>query len=227
MFVATGCAEIELRSEAIKQLTDAHRRTAENVAIFQLGVETAMRFAVDVGALSEQEAEGHVKKSWETLLDIAREQSVLLQSQNSVDRFLALVSSAISSGRAHVASLDGDDKPERAAAMGWTIVGRTAALENIWRAQGRRIGWVKDDQIYLDPEASYAEVQALASAQHASLGVTKDTLWKRLVEAGKIVARDPGRNTKRVSTPSGRVPALWLHLADVIDVGDDVNEVPF
>jgi hypothetical protein len=196
--------QIELRSNAIKELKTAHGRTSENVAVFQLGIETALRFAVSVGALSEDEAERHVKKSWATMIDLAREQGMLLQSQNPAERFLNLVGSAISSGRAHIASTGYGGQPPDPEAMGWQVVARTEDAQEVWRGLGRCIGWVKDEMIYLDPEAAYAEVQALASAQHATLAVTKDTLWKRLFEAGKIAARDEGKNTTRLWTAQGR-----------------------
>ena len=92
--------------------------------------------------------------------------------------------------------------------------------------QGRCIGWVKDELLYLEPETAYAEAQSLASAQHAALAVTKDTLWKRLAEAGKIAARDEGKNTKRVWTAQGRKPTICLRLAEVVDT-EPGPDVPF
>ena len=217
---AFGPRQIELRGNAIKELKTAHGRTAENVAVFQIGVETALRFAVDVGALSEQEAEEHVKKSWDVLIALAKEQALLLQSQNPAERFLNLIGAAISSGRAHVASSTHDQAPEKPEAMGWQVVALGSGGEPIWRGQGRRIGWVKDNLIYLEQEAAYAEAQSLASAQHGALAMTKETLWKRLFDAGKIAVHDEGKNTQRLSTAQGRKRTICLHLAEVVDVSD-------
>ena len=222
---AFGPRQIELRGKAIKELKNAHGRTAENVAVFEIGVETAMRFAVGVGAISQSEADEHIAAAWATLLTLAREQAQLLQSQNPAERFLNLIGAAISSGRAHVASTHGGE-PNDPEALGWQIVARTEEAQPIWRGQGRCIEWFKDSMLHLDPEAAYAEAQSLASAQHAALAVTKDTLWKRLAEAGKIAARDEGKNTKRVWTAQGRKPTICLRLAEVVDT-EPGPDVPF
>ena len=51
-----------------------------------------------------------------------------------------------------------------------------------WHPQGRRIGWVEGEDLYLEPEASYAEAQALASQQGEGLAVSAQTLRERLHE---------------------------------------------
>jgi hypothetical protein len=212
-----GRRQSELRAGAIAELKNAHGRTAENVAVFQIGVEMALRFAVDAGALTGQEADEHSAASWEVLLDLARDQANLLQSQNPAERFINLIGSAISSGRAHVADTSGG-VPGGMEALGWQVVARDGQANEVWRGMGRCVGWAKDELIYLDPDAAYAEAQGLASAQHATLAVSKDTLWKRLAEAGKIAAKDQGKNTKRVRTVHGRKHTICLRLAEVVDI---------
>ena len=53
-----------------------------------------------------------------------------------------------------------------------------------WKPQGCRVGWVEDEgeDLYLEPEASYALSQALAREMGDSLTVTTTTLRKRLSE---------------------------------------------
>ena len=221
---AFALQQLELRSRAIKELKNAHGRTAENVAVFQLGVETALRFAVEVGAISQGEADERVAAAWVTLVALAREQAQLLHSQNPAERFISLIGSTLSSGRGHVTNVGGGE-PDNLAAMGWRVVGHNSEGAEIWRGQGRCIGWVKGEIIALDPEAAYAEAQALASAQHGALAVSKDTLWKRLAEAGKLAAKDEGRNTVKLRTAAGRKNVLCLRLAEIVDLGPDQGEL--
>ena len=166
---AFGPRQVELRGNAIKELKTAHGRTAENVAVFQIGIETALRFAVEVGALSEQEAEEHVAESWDVLITLAKEQALLLQSQNPAERFLNLIGAAISSGRAHVAR---HARRRAGKSRGNGLADRRPGGQvAIWRGQGRCIGWVKEGLIYLELEAAYAEAQSFASAQHGALAI--------------------------------------------------------
>ena len=69
---------------------------------------------------------------------------------------MELLSSALASGRAHVASPDGG-APEAPEAWGWHRTGD--GCKGRWRAQGAQIGWRDGAALYLEPEASYAVAQ--------------------------------------------------------------------
>jgi len=203
----------ELRALA----SGTHTRTPENIAVIQLGVETALRFAVEVAALSAPEAEAHKRQSWEALKALAAAQDHLLNSENPAQRFLDLIGSVLSSGQGHVASTEGGH-PQHASAFGW-CVGAYDEDGPIWRAQGRRIGWVKDENLYLEPEATFSEVQKLAAAQHATIALSQTALWRRLDEAGKIAIRgEDDHIATKVRTVDGRKRAICLRVADVVEL---------
>jgi len=202
----------ELRKCAI----GTHARTPENIAAIQLGVETALRFAVEVGALTAFEAENHKDQSWKALLTLAAAQDHLLKSESPAQRFLALLSTVLSSKQGHVEHTSGY-APEPLAAFGWEVVARDNDGCAIVCGQGRRIGWVKDEHLYLDPEAAFSEVQKLASSQHAAIPLSQNTLWKRLEEAGKIAIRDNEHIQTKVRTAEGRKRVICLRLADVVE----------
>ena len=193
---AFGPRQVELRGNAIKELKTAHGRTAENVAVFQIGVETALRFAVEVGALSEQEAEEHVAESWDVLITLAKEQALLLQSQNPAERFLNLIGAAISSGRAHVAGTHGGE-PDNPEAMGWQMVAREGRTCHLARAGTlHRLGQGGTDLPRAGSGVRRSSVICLRAARSA--GDTKDTL------CGSGCSR-PARSppTMRAGIPSG------------------------
>lgn len=54
-------------------------------------------------------------------------------------------------------------------------------------AQGDRVGWVDGDTVYLDPDASYRSAQGMAAGSADGLGITAQTLRKRLHERGLLV----------------------------------------
>ena len=139
--------ECELRAT----VTGPHARVPENIASLQLGVETGLRFAVESDALSEAEVEEHRTKSWETLLELAQGQEHFLKTESPAERFIALIRSALLSGRAHVANQYNGGKPNRALSLGWQEVAREKGEEGkrpetIYRGQGRCIGWVDDKE---------------------------------------------------------------------------------
>jgi hypothetical protein len=100
--------------------------------------------------------------------------------------FLRLLSAAVASGRAHLANPE-DEHPEDAQRWGWRPTGTE------WQAQGRRIGWVDGENVYLEPEAAYAEACELARQQGGSVPITPNALRRRLKEKGLLVTGDTAR----------------------------------
>jgi hypothetical protein len=211
--------ERELRGEA----TGPHMRTSENIASLMLGVETGLRFALASGVLSAQEEQHHHVEAWKALTGLAESQENFLRSESPADRFMNLLASVLSSGRAHISTVTGSEPRSFREALGWREVawkggGDTGEPpEPIYRGQGRRIGWMEGDFLYLMPDTAYSEVQELARTQNAALEVTQETLWKRLDDAGKIAQKDPDRLTTKLRTPDGRKRVVCLHLANVVE----------
>jgi Domain of unknown function (DUF3854) len=190
-----------LRSEVaeLRQLAfheGQHRRTPEIVANLLLGARYILRFACDVGALSREESEALWRRCWAGLEVAARVQRRHQEVSEPTRRFFELLAAALASGRAHVASPDGQE-PTAPASWGWrkVTVETGPYTRDEWRPQGKRVGWLDGENLYLEPEASYAEVQALAGQQGDSLAVTASTLRKRLYERKLLVATADTRQT--------------------------------
>ena len=126
----------------------------------------------------------------------------------------------MASGRGHVAGPDGLEPP-KAESWGWhgkeytrRVVGDAHAVETdvSFLEKGSRIGWVSGDDLYLEPEASYAAAQELARQQGESLTVSPTTLRKRLHEEGLLASTDRNREVLTVRrTLEGRRREV-LHL---------------
>src|SRR5262249_3025680 len=148
--------------------------------------------------INVEEAEAYRERAGAGLTVMGQAQAEHQQAAEPTAHFLRLLCSAISSGRAHVASTAGGE-PERPAACGWrghaTARGETAYLG--WKPQGRRVGWVTGGALYLDPDASFAEAQQLAVDQGESLPVTSRTLGKRLHERKLLKSTEEGRGKLR------------------------------
>lgn len=176
-----------------------HRRTPEIMANLLIGLDYFLEFAQDSGAITMREKTELLRRTWQALGEVAASQSEHVQSAEPCGHFLRLLAGALASGRAHCAAPNGD-APAEPAAWGWREqeigTGENSRLE--WRPQGKRIGWIDTADLYLEPEAAYAEAQELARNQGDSLPIGARTLWKRLRERGLLASWDATRQRSTV-----------------------------
>jgi hypothetical protein len=142
----------ELRRVAFR--SGQHRRTPDIVAYLALGLRDLLAFAENCGAITTEGRGGLWKRGWTALGRAAEAQAAHHRASEPTQRFLELVTSALASGHAHVANADGAE-PANAGRWGWrqVTVGREEYAYDTWRPYGDRIGWVEDDNLYLDPGA--------------------------------------------------------------------------
>jgi len=160
-----------------------HGRTAEIVANLMLGFNSFIAFAVGAEAIPRSKGDELGGLAWSALLEGSAAQARQQRGQEPARRFLDLLTGAIASGAAHVTARDGSN-PRHAGAWGWQNDGQEE------RPRGARVGWLDEEQLYLEPEASFAAVQRLGQASGDALGVSPETLRKRLHEAGHLVRTD-------------------------------------
>ena len=178
----------ELRTAA--QQSTLHRRTPAAIADLAVGLRHYLAYAVDCGAISDEEAESLGKRAWCALRMASAAQRLHQEGSDPVRRFLELLSSSIASGVAHVAASTGS-APERPDAWGWRqVVSGGGYDRDEWRAHGNRIGWVDGADLYLDADASFKAAQAVGRDIGDALAVTPATLRKRLAEAGRLASTD-------------------------------------
>jgi hypothetical protein len=85
-----------------KNATLAHSRTPGIVADLYLGFQLFLKFAVEVGAITDAEREDHANRCWAALEKVARAQRVRQEASEPAHHFLELLRAAILSGDAHV-----------------------------------------------------------------------------------------------------------------------------
>jgi hypothetical protein len=168
-----------------------HARTPGIVADLLFGWQTFLRFAVDVGAVKGVGRDVLLMRVRQALLAAAARQAPHLESAEPAAHFLRLLGAALASGRAHVVRDTGGIPSGSSACWGWQMVDGTN------RPGGRKVGWVKDKDLYLEPDAAYAAAQELARDQGESLTVSAQTLRKRLHERKLLVSTAPGKLTVR------------------------------
>jgi hypothetical protein len=165
-----------------------HLRAVANIASLASGMQYFLHFAEVVGSITNTERESLWTRSWTALLDASAQQQRYQEASEPTGHFLRMISAALASGRAHLAGLTGEI-PDTPQAYGWrqTIGGDGYDATPNWQAQGKRVGWIDGQDIYLEPEASYAESQILATQQGEGLAVSAQTLRKRLDERHLLI----------------------------------------
>jgi hypothetical protein len=186
-------AEIaELRGRT--HVAGGHARTPGIVADLAAGWRHWLDYALAAGAVSQAERDELTRRVWAALHEAGAAQAEHLAAAEPCEQFLRLLTGALASGRAHCAAPDGD-RPANPAAWGWRgaeVVSRDGR-DTRWDPQGRCIGWIDGPDLYLEPEAAYAEAQEMARHQGESLPVAARTLVRRMHERGLLASRDTAR----------------------------------
>lgn len=198
-----------------------HKRTVDAEAQLMATYKAFLDFASESDALTHTEQTALWQRV-EAGIHAALEPQAALQAQSDpVARFGELLVGLFVSGRTHVAHAATGEYPDEG--WGWESyeVHSEAGSELNYRPKGKRIGWVDDMNLYLEPSATYAELQSFARDQGDSLPVTERTLWKRLIERGVIDAPEKGHATVKRSCPgSGRIRVLNVQLSHLYKSGE-------
>jgi hypothetical protein len=196
-----------------------HARTPGIAADLLCGWQLWTEYAVKAGAINLLKRLLLLRKARLALLAAAARQAPHVESAEPASHFLRLIAAAIAAGRAHVASTWGQSPGD-----GWGWQDECVGEHMRSRSCGQRVGWLVGDDLYLEPDASYAVAQDLARSQGEALTVTGNTIRKRLHEKGLLVSCMPGKLTQR-RTLDGQ-SRLVLHLrADSICAHESVKPV--
>lgn len=202
----------QLRTESLGL---PHRRMHDVVAHLAFGLRTFLNFAVDVGAINKTDAEQPYTSALGAMLEQAAEQREYLHAADPARRYLELIGAAIVAGEAHLNSPDGDcpKNPER---WGWTAF-ENAGYDLKYRPSGDCIGWLDDNDVYLEPSAAYRVAQKMGG-QNDGMAVSERTLRKRLAEGGCLATtdRDRGKVVVRRTLQGHRRDVLHLDAARIM-----------
>jgi len=222
---------IALRDAARKHKI-AHARTPDVIAHLAFGWQMWLAFAEHIGAITEAEHAVLWNRVWSALDTLAARQREHQQTEEPTRRFLALLSAAIGSWDAHLADVDGQ-APVPPEAFGWQVIIRNIKdqyglddEERTLRPQGKRAGWVEEDNLFLDLHTAHAVVQRMATAGGESFPISPQTLSRRLHEKGLLRSDESSRDgyTVRRTLEGRRRGVLHLHINALSSPKDDQHD---
>ena len=214
----------QLRTEAPPQLRD-HPRIGANWAALVLAVETFLNFATSIGAVDETERDALFSRFWNALTVQGVAQMDVQEQSEDATRFVDMLRSALSTGKAFVA--DGDERditrapPTHAAQLGWRGTAKSSATlpehgDSIrWEPLGDRIGYAVGAELWLDPDAAMTAVSKISTAQGQGALRSQIRLGKALAEKGYLIRRTGDRH---ITYRHGR---SWLSPSRVWRMGLD------
>jgi hypothetical protein len=183
-----GKSDIVKKTRAEFSEDGLHARTPGIVAELLYGFHCFSEFAMEFGAIDDEEREKFNTKCRQALLVSARIQADYHLMSEPAEMFINYIAAVLTSGRAHLCATNGE-APAHKNDYGWQqkkssnddLAGeKTQKYE--WVPKGNLIGWIDEDGIYLEGDAAFAAVNSLAREQGASIPTAVQTLWKRLKE---------------------------------------------
>lgn len=131
---------------------------------------------------------------------------------SSVGCFFALIRMAIQERKAHISCFDSKIVPKKP--LFWGYQGWLNSEGSLcWYPLGKLIGWISDNDLYLDMDAAWQETEVIAK----ELGAHQPSKRKliNMIKRGRlIVSSESGRNLTRIP-PSGGRHVLHIHVSDL------------
>jgi hypothetical protein len=221
---------IELRDQFLNKYT--HNRTPEVIANLLIGLRYFLRFAEAVGAIDQREREAHWERGMRAFRAIGERQAEYQCSADPVARFSEMIGTIISSGRGHIAGDDGQVPAVPPSPEFWGWQGRefrsgTDETSINYTPHGKKIGWVVGDELYLDPNATYAALVELGEEQGAPFPLTQQTLFRRLKDRGGLLLRtDKDRSTYPISLEGSRRRVLVFSATSLLQIAEQTGLNP-
>ena len=212
-WLAPRIAEIQKNSnQEIADLRNrfhsAHARTPDAFAEIMRGWQYFLQYAVEIGAVSEAEAQGILKQAFSAMGELLEIQEAHQQAADPVTKFFRFLSSAISAGNAHIAGME-QVIPLEPESWGWRSRGH--GMSSSWESRGSQIGWLDGDDLWLDPDAALKAANDMASPT-GKITTSANTLVKRMGDEGKLVTVGKDRNRTR-KTIRGQRKENLIHVS--------------
>jgi hypothetical protein len=196
----------------------AHTRNSETLGTLYAAATVWLNVLVKLEAITQEERDASLRTCALGINQVGASQADVISNVDPVNQFLQLVGAALQSGDAHLASTEDNNEPPNCTVYGWRmLMQRTSeGLMPDPRAQGTRIGWVDQRGIFLIPEAALNVVQALGVRQGITIPWSAKTLGKRLVEANKVLSREPNRSLQKIRVAGSMQRALHIPTEEIV-----------
>lgn len=207
-----------IRNENIET---GHTRTPPMIGRLIATADYVIGFAKHKGWIGEAMAKSLRAEMHESIVKAGKQQITYLETADPVEIFMAALRQVMGANQAHIRTLSGGI-PRKPTIVGWTEESIDNEMPR-FKSHGPCIGWVDwdKDEMYVDVNAGYNVVRKIAGQE---LAMTKQTLFKRMKDAGVLLRIDEGRqrNSVRMTAEGHPRQVLCLSASSVMET----QEVP-
>jgi len=171
-----------------------HFRIPEAAAHLWLGLHCGLTYAQEIGAIMQADSERLLRDCWDAFIEIGREQASVVEQEDPVRRFLTVLHTILTQGRAVIVLKD-EGAPEPKPGVEF-------------------IGWRDAEWLYLMPEAIFAAVVGFCRDSGEHFPIRQERLKKDLAKA-EVSKTDTGRLTASAWIGGHTKRVLQLNLAVV------------
>ena len=223
--LCTHPIDLRSRSDAIRNkcLSIGHTRTPPMLGRLVATAEVVLHWAFERHYISENARARFTKLATESIMDAGKRQQQYLESTDPVELFSAAIRQAFGAGLAHMRTLNGGI-PAKPTMLGWTE-DKDHNDFPIYKSHGPCVGWVNwnNDEMFLEINVGYNAIRKIAGHEMA---LTKQTMFKRLKDAGALLRTDEvrQRNTVRITAENHPRQVVALSIAGILETQEGVDD---
>jgi len=205
----------------VDQLRDAYRdighsRTPNMLGRLIASAEAFLEFARNIKAISDSQFSKLKSEALHAIEAQGSKQHTFLEESDPCDMFCQAVRQIFAQGLAHMRSLSGG-VPIGAKLVGWIQEHGDGEMP-VFKSRGVCIGWINTDknEMYVDVTAGFNIIKKVAGSE---MSLTKQTMMKRLKDAGKLARVDDARqrNTIRINADGHPRNVLCMSISDTLE----------
>jgi hypothetical protein len=221
--LCTDPIELTKRAEEIRNanIDIGHTRTPPMIGRLIATGEAVLTWAKQKKYITNKESETMIREMTAAILNAGQHQQTYLETADPVEIFQASLRQVLGAGQAHLRNLNGGI-PRNPTMVGWTSENSLSDVPT-FKSHGPCIGWIDwdADEMMIDVNSGYNAVKKVAGQE---LSLTKQTLFKRMKDAGVLTRVDDTRQRNTVRITAEGHPRQVICLA--ITTALETNEIP-
>lgn len=207
-----------------QNLGTGHTRTPAMLGHLCASILTFLEWSQKMGAIKADEKTRLSKEAVDSIIETARDQNSFLEQSDPCDIILAAIRQTFATGLGHIRTPAGGI-PKGAAQLGWTIQQDNQSEVPLYKSLGPCIGWINwnDGELHLEANVGFNVIRKVAGNE---ISLTKQTLMKRMREAGILTRIDEARqrNTVRITAERHPRQCLAISIPKVLETMEIPNE---
>lgn len=220
--LAKAPIDIRPRAQALRDqnIEVGHSRTPAMLGHLEATAEAIIQWLAMRKIITSQQEAKMIAEAFSAIMDAGGQQQAYIEAADPCELFTAAIRNILGAKMAHLRTTPGNI-PFTPDLLGWTTDNPESEHPS-FRSHGPTIGWVDwdSDELFLDVTSGYAMVKKIAGPD---LSLGKQTMFKRLKDAGAITRADDNRNrnTIRITAEHHTRQVIALRLSETLKLEDE------